>query len=60
MTPVSPVCVFRPRPPVVRSRASSPSRDAQQNGGEKKSVPVETKPPRIRRFVPDIQEIRVR
>ncbi|XP_059923195.1 kinesin-like protein KIF1A isoform X9 [Gadus macrocephalus] len=42
------------RPPSVRSRAPSPSREAQQNGGEKK-----TAPPRIRRFVPDIQEIRV-
>ncbi|CAL8392887.1 unnamed protein product [Boreogadus saida] len=42
------------RPPSVRSRAPSPSRDAQQNGGEKKAAP-----PRIRRFVPDIQEIRV-
>ncbi|CAL8310016.1 unnamed protein product [Lota lota] len=48
------------RPPAMRSRPASPSPGAQQSGGEaKKTTPAETKPPRIRRFVPDIQEIRV-
>ncbi|CAL8252339.1 unnamed protein product [Merluccius merluccius] len=53
------------RPPAGRSRAPSPSPDGQQNGGEaKKTTPSDTaladpRPPRIRRFVPDIQEIRV-
>ncbi|KAK0134514.1 Kinesin-like protein KIF1B [Merluccius polli] len=53
------------RPPAGRSRAPSPSPDGQQNGGEaKKTTPsdpalADPRPPRIRRFVPDIQEIRV-
>ncbi|KAM3619080.1 uncharacterized protein V6R79_002577 [Siganus canaliculatus] len=48
------------RPPVPRSRAVSPGPDAPQDTEAKKSVngASETKP-RIRRFVPDIQEIRV-
>ncbi|KAK2835974.1 hypothetical protein Q5P01_016458 [Channa striata] len=46
--------------PVPRSRAVSPSPDTQQDAMAKKSVngASDTKP-RIRRFVPDIQEIRV-
>ncbi|XP_074492647.1 kinesin-like protein KIF1A isoform X11 [Sebastes fasciatus] len=48
------------RPPMPRSRAVSPSPDTQQDAEAKKSVngASETKL-RIRRFVPDIQEIRV-
>ncbi|XP_056270570.1 kinesin-like protein KIF1A isoform X1 [Pseudoliparis swirei] len=48
------------RPPMPRSRAVSPSPDAQQDPEAKKSIngASETKP-RIRRFFPDIQEIRV-
>ncbi|XP_068563978.1 kinesin-like protein KIF1A isoform X10 [Cebidichthys violaceus] len=48
------------RPPMPRSRAVSPSPDAQQDAEAKKSVngASEAKP-RIRRFFPDIQEIRV-
>ncbi|XP_059198098.1 kinesin-like protein KIF1A isoform X14 [Centropristis striata] len=48
------------RPPMPRSRAVSPSPDTQQDAEAKKSIngASETKP-RIRRFVPDIQEIRV-
>lgn len=49
------------RPPTPRSRAVSPSPDTPQDAEAKKSVSgaPDTKP-RIRRFVPDIQEIRVR
>lgn len=49
------------RPPTPRSRAVSPSPDTQQDAEAKKSVngASETKP-RTRKFVPDIQEIRVR
>lgn len=52
-------CFFRP--PTPRSRAVSPSPDTPQAAEAKKSVngASETKP-RIRKFVPDIQEIRVR
>ncbi|XP_030288422.1 kinesin-like protein KIF1A isoform X14 [Sparus aurata] len=48
------------RPPTPRSRAVSPSPDTPQDAEAKKSVSgaSDTKP-RIRRFVPDIQEIRV-
>ncbi|KAM8745034.1 kinesin-like protein KIF1A isoform 31-T31 [Acanthopagrus schlegelii] len=48
------------RPPTPRSRAVSPGPDAPQDAEAKKSVngASDTKP-RIRRFVPDIQEIRV-
>ncbi|XP_041647218.1 kinesin-like protein KIF1A isoform X3 [Cheilinus undulatus] len=48
------------RPPAPRSRAVSPTPDKQQDTEAKKSVngASEAKP-RIRRFVPDIQEIRV-
>ncbi|XP_036971067.1 kinesin-like protein KIF1A isoform X19 [Acanthopagrus latus] len=48
------------RPPTPRSRAVSPGPDAPQDAEAKKSVSgaSDTKP-RIRRFVPDIQEIRV-
>ncbi|XP_075935421.1 kinesin-like protein KIF1A isoform X1 [Anarhichas minor] len=48
------------RPPMPRSRAVSPSPDTQQDAEAKKSVngASEAKP-RIRRFFPDIQEIRV-
>ncbi|XP_049442954.1 kinesin-like protein KIF1A isoform X11 [Epinephelus fuscoguttatus] len=48
------------RPPMPRSRAVSPTPDTQQDGEAKKSVngAPDTKP-RIRKFVPDIQEIRV-
>lgn len=50
------------RPPAPRSRAVSPGPDAPQGAEAKRSVGgsgAESKP-RIRRFVPDIQEIRVR
>lgn len=50
------------RPPTPRSRAVSPGPDAPQGAEAKKSAGgsgAESKP-RIRRFVPDIQEIRVR
>ncbi|XP_038572652.1 kinesin-like protein KIF1A isoform X15 [Micropterus salmoides] len=48
------------RPPTPRSRAVSPSPDTQQDAEAKKSIngASETKP-RSRKFVPDIQEIRV-
>ncbi|KAM9357663.1 kinesin-like protein KIF1A [Symphorus nematophorus] len=48
------------RPPTPRSRAVSPSPDIPQDAEAKKPIngASETKP-RIRRFVPDIQEIRV-
>ncbi|XP_075881848.1 kinesin-like protein KIF1A isoform X8 [Nelusetta ayraudi] len=49
------------RPPTPRSRAVSPGPDTPQGAEAKKSVgggATESKP-RIRRFVPDIQEIRV-
>nr|XP_033476670.1 kinesin-like protein KIF1A isoform X11 [Epinephelus lanceolatus] len=48
------------RPPMPRSRAVSPTPDTQQDAEAKKSVTgaPDTKP-RIRKFVPDIQEIRV-
>ncbi|XP_065812165.1 kinesin-like protein KIF1A isoform X6 [Labrus bergylta] len=48
------------RPPAPRSRAVSPTPDKQQDQEAKKSVngASDTKP-RIRRFFPDIQEIRV-
>ncbi|XP_049910482.1 kinesin-like protein KIF1A isoform X9 [Epinephelus moara] len=48
------------RPPMPRSRAVSPTPDTQQDAEAKKSVngAPDTKP-RIRKFVPDIQEIRV-
>ncbi|KAM8875097.1 kinesin-like protein KIF1A isoform 17-T17 [Spinachia spinachia] len=48
------------RPPMPRSRALSPGPDTQQDTETKKSVngASETKP-RIRRFFPDITEIRV-
>ncbi|XP_044055168.1 kinesin-like protein KIF1A isoform X21 [Siniperca chuatsi] len=48
------------RPPTPRSRAVSPGPDTQPDAEAKKSVngASETKP-RARRFVPDIQEIRV-
>ncbi|XP_047442606.1 kinesin-like protein KIF1A isoform X23 [Mugil cephalus] len=48
------------RPPTPRSRAVSPGPDTQQDAEAKKSVngASETKP-RTRKFVPDIQEIRV-
>ncbi|XP_037105666.1 kinesin-like protein KIF1A isoform X6 [Syngnathus acus] len=48
------------RPPAPRSRAVSPSPEAQPDGEAKKCVGATTEgKPRIRRFVPDIQEIRV-
>ncbi|XP_054644907.1 kinesin-like protein KIF1A isoform X15 [Dunckerocampus dactyliophorus] len=48
------------RPPVPRSRAVSPGPDTQQDAEAKKSVSGASEgKPRIRRFVPDIQEIRV-
>lgn len=49
------------RPPTPRSRAVSPGPDTLQDADAKKSIngASDTKP-RIRRFVPDIQEIRVR
>ncbi|XP_049578604.1 kinesin-like protein KIF1A isoform X11 [Syngnathus scovelli] len=48
------------RPPAPRSRAVSPSPEAQLDGEAKKCVGATTEgKPRIRRFVPDIQEIRV-
>lgn len=50
------------RPPAPHSRAVSPSPGTPQGTEAKKSVSgsaAESKP-RIRRFVPDIQEIRVR
>lgn len=55
------VLCLRCRPPTPRSRAVSPSPDTLQTAEAKKSVngASETKP-RIRKFVPDIQEIRVR
>ncbi|XP_070817572.1 kinesin-like protein KIF1A isoform X7 [Chaetodon trifascialis] len=48
------------RPPTPRSRAVSPGPDTQQDTEPKKSIngAPETKP-RTRKFVPDIQEIRV-
>nr|XP_043899386.1 kinesin-like protein KIF1A isoform X5 [Solea senegalensis] len=48
------------RPPMPRSRAVSPGPDSQQDSEGKKpsNGASEAKPP-IRRFVPDIQEIRV-
>ncbi|XP_026202155.1 kinesin-like protein KIF1A isoform X9 [Anabas testudineus] len=48
------------RPPTPRSRTVSPSPDTQQDAMTKKSVngASETKP-RSRKFVPDIQEIRI-
>ncbi|XP_019115839.2 kinesin-like protein KIF1A isoform X3 [Larimichthys crocea] len=49
------------RPPTPRSRAVSPIPETPQDAEAKKPVngASETKPPRVRRFVPDIQEIRV-
>ncbi|KAM9795992.1 kinesin-like protein KIF1A isoform 4-T4 [Syngnathus typhle] len=48
------------RPPAPRSRAVTPSPEAQPDGEAKKCVGATTEgKPRIRRFVPDIQEIRV-
>lgn len=49
------------RPPTPRSRTVSPGPDTQQDAVTKKSVngASETKP-RSRKFVPDIQEIRIR
>uniref|UniRef100_A0A665UZE7 plus-end-directed kinesin ATPase n=1 Tax=Echeneis naucrates TaxID=173247 RepID=A0A665UZE7_ECHNA len=46
------------RPPMPRSRATSPGPDTQHDTEAKKSAASEAKP-RARRFVPDIQEIRV-
>ncbi|XP_029987589.1 kinesin-like protein KIF1A isoform X6 [Sphaeramia orbicularis] len=48
------------RPPTPRSRAVSPGPDINQDSEDKKSLsgPSEAKP-RTRKFVPDIQEIRV-
>ncbi|XP_029284843.1 LOW QUALITY PROTEIN: kinesin-like protein KIF1A [Cottoperca gobio] len=48
------------RPPMPRSRAVSPSPDTQQDTEAKKSINGASEiKPRSRRFVPDIQEIRV-
>ncbi|XP_074524157.1 kinesin-like protein KIF1A isoform X12 [Halichoeres trimaculatus] len=48
------------RPPAPRSHAVSPTSEKQQEGEAKKSVNgASDAKPRIRRFVPDIQEIRV-
>ncbi|XP_072246223.1 kinesin-like protein KIF1A isoform X9 [Leuresthes tenuis] len=48
------------RPPTPRSRAVSPGPDTQQEADPKKSSNgVSDTKPRTRRFVPDIQEIRV-
>nr|XP_057928785.1 kinesin-like protein KIF1A isoform X13 [Doryrhamphus excisus] len=48
------------RPPAPRSRAVSPGPDTQQDADAKRSVSGTSEgKPRIRRFVPDIQEIRV-
>ncbi|XP_071373700.1 kinesin-like protein KIF1A isoform X1 [Centroberyx affinis] len=48
------------RPPTPRSRAISPNPDSQQDGEAKKSPNGAPEPkPRVRKFVPDIQEIRV-
>ncbi|XP_019752711.1 kinesin-like protein KIF1A isoform X9 [Hippocampus comes] len=48
------------RPPAPRSRAVSPSPDAQPDADAKKCASASSEgKPRIRRFVPDIQEIRV-
>uniref|UniRef100_A0A7N6BAA1 plus-end-directed kinesin ATPase n=1 Tax=Anabas testudineus TaxID=64144 RepID=A0A7N6BAA1_ANATE len=51
---------YRQLPPTPRSRTVSPSPDTQQDAMTKKSVngASETKP-RSRKFVPDIQEIRI-
>ncbi|CAJ1059782.1 kinesin-like protein KIF1A isoform X18 [Xyrichtys novacula] len=46
------------RPPAPRSRAVSPTPDKQQDAEAKKPAAPDAKP-RIRRFVPDIQEVRV-
>ncbi|XP_041861915.1 kinesin-like protein KIF1A isoform X9 [Melanotaenia boesemani] len=46
------------RPPTPRSRVVSPCPDTQQDAEAKKSTNGETKP-QTRKFVPDIQEIRV-
>lgn len=50
------------RPPVLRSRAVSPSPESEQETTEttKSSEGVPEVKPRIHRFIPDIQEIRVR
>ncbi|KAM4628695.1 kinesin-like protein KIF1A [Polymixia lowei] len=48
------------RPPTPRSRAVSPHPDSQQDGEAKTSPNGAPEPkPRVRKFVPDIQEIRV-
>ncbi|XP_061894672.1 kinesin-like protein KIF1A isoform X4 [Entelurus aequoreus] len=51
------------RPPALRSRAVSPGPDTQQDAGPDTQQDADPKTceekPRIRRFVPDIQEIRV-
>uniref|UniRef100_A0A3P8UP25 PH domain-containing protein n=2 Tax=Cynoglossus semilaevis TaxID=244447 RepID=A0A3P8UP25_CYNSE len=49
------------RPPVLRSRAVSPSPESEQETTEttKSSEGVPEVKPRIHRFIPDIQEIRV-
>uniref|UniRef100_A0A668AAQ2 plus-end-directed kinesin ATPase n=1 Tax=Myripristis murdjan TaxID=586833 RepID=A0A668AAQ2_9TELE len=48
------------RPPMPRSRAESPNPDSQHDGEAKKSPNGATEAkPRVRKFVPDIQEIRV-
>nr|XP_061834341.1 kinesin-like protein KIF1A isoform X8 [Nerophis lumbriciformis] len=51
------------RPPALRSRAVSPGPDTQQDAGPDTQQDADAKTceekPRIRRFVPDIQEIRV-
>ncbi|XP_061636097.1 kinesin-like protein KIF1A isoform X12 [Phyllopteryx taeniolatus] len=48
------------RPPAPRSRAVSPTPDAQPDADAKKCAGAASEgKPRIRRFVPDIQEIRV-
>ncbi|XP_063747737.1 kinesin-like protein KIF1A isoform X9 [Eleginops maclovinus] len=47
------------RPPMPRSRAVSPSPDTQQDADKKAITGNSESKPRIRRFFPDIQEIRV-
>ncbi|XP_008275782.1 kinesin-like protein KIF1A [Stegastes partitus] len=47
------------RPPAPRSRAVSPGPDTQQDAEAKKSNGASDTKPRTRKFVPDIQEIRV-
>ncbi|XP_039984612.1 kinesin-like protein KIF1A isoform X3 [Xiphias gladius] len=48
------------RPPMPRSRAVSPGPDTQQDAEAKKSISGASEAkPRTRKFVPDIQEIRV-